>query len=98
VTSERKVVHDHHHEDAHTHGHGAHADHLVQFRDRFWWTLLLTIPIVVTSDMVMEWFNYSLQFRGRTLVGPVLGSVVFVWGGWPFLIGGWHERWRATAR
>jgi hypothetical protein len=48
-------------------GHGKHAGHHVeQFRRRFWWSLLLTIPVVITSEMVMEWFGYELDFRGIT--------------------------------
>ena len=61
------------------------------FQHRFWWSLLLTIPVVVTSEMVMDWFGYSLDFPGIELVGPVLGSVIFFWAGWPFLSGGWSE-------
>jgi Cu2+-exporting ATPase len=57
------------------------------FRRRFWVSLALTIPLVVTSDMVMDWFGYSLDFPGMELLGPVLGTIVFVWGGWPFLAG-----------
>ena len=71
--------------------HGGHADHAEVFRRRFWWSLLLTLPIVATSEMVMEWFRYDLDFPGIALVGPVLGSVVFLWGGWPFLSGGAQE-------
>jgi Cu2+-exporting ATPase len=76
--------------DAHR-DHDAHGDHVGMFRRRFWWSLLLTIPLVVTSEMIMDWFHYSLDFRGRSLVGPVLGTVIFGWGGWPFLTGGWRE-------
>ncbi|MEN3614733.1 HAD-IC family P-type ATPase [Plantactinospora sp. ZYX-F-223] len=54
-------------------------------------SLALTAPIVLTSHMVMDWFGYSLDFPGMSLVGPVLGSVVFLYGGWPFLVGGLHE-------
>jgi Cu2+-exporting ATPase len=69
----------------------AHGDHIGMFRQRFWWSLLLTIPIVGTSHMVMGWFGYELDFPGMGLVGPVLGSALFVWGGRPFLAGGWAE-------
>jgi P-type Cu2+ transporter len=73
-------------------GPGKHAGHHVEmFRRRFWWSLLLTVPLVVTSHMVMDWFGYELDFYGLDWVGPVLGTVVFVWGGWPFLIGGVRE-------
>jgi Cu2+-exporting ATPase len=61
------------------------------FRRRFWWSLLLTVPVVVTSEMVMDWFGYDLDFPGVQWVGPALGTIVFAWGGWPFLEGGWRE-------
>src|ERR671918_512163 len=83
--------------DAHsTHGghdqHDKHAGHDPEmFRRRFWLTLVLTIPLVVTGEMIMDWFGYSLDFWGMDLLGPVLGSVVFWWGGWPFLAGGVAE-------
>src|SRR6478735_2160552 len=61
------------------------------FRRRFWLSLILTVPLVITSDMVMDWFGYSLTFPGMSVLGPILGSIVFIWGGWPFLQGGWRE-------
>lgn len=71
---------------------GKHAGHHVEeFRRRFWWSLLLTIPVVLTSHMVMDWFGYELDVPGIEWVGPVLGSVIFVWGGRPFLEGAWRE-------
>ena len=72
-------------------GHAGHGDHIAMFRHRFWWCLALSLPIVATSPMVMDWFGYTLSFPGRFLVGPVLGTVVFAWGGRPFLEGGWQE-------
>ena len=73
-------------------GHDEHAGHDPEmFRRRFWLSLVLTIPLVVTSEMVMDWFGYSLDFWGMDLLGPVLGSLVFWWGGWPFLTGGVAE-------
>jgi len=71
--------------------HAGHGDHAGMFRRRFWWSLLLTLPIIATSHMVMEWLGYSFDFPGMELVGPGLGSVLFFWGGWPFLAGGWSE-------
>jgi Cu2+-exporting ATPase len=41
--------------------------------------------------MVMDWFGYQLDFPGIDWVGPVLGTAVFVWAGWPFLAGGVAE-------
>ncbi len=104
-TTHASAGHDHDHHEQGTHadsgdnhaehsggGHGAHAGHHTElFRRRFWLSLLLSIPIVSTSHMVMDWFGYDLDFYGIDWVGPVLGSVVFGWGGWPFLEGGWRE-------
>jgi P-type Cu2+ transporter len=73
-------------------GHGKHAGHHTDlFRRRFWWSLLLSLPVVATSHMVMDWFGYELSFTGMDWVGPVLGTVIFFWGGWPFLEGGRRE-------
>ncbi|MCO8272850.1 heavy metal translocating P-type ATPase [Actinoplanes sp. TRM 88003] len=76
-----------HHDQMHA-GHGGHAGHdPAIFRRKFWLSLVLTIPIVVSSEMVMEWFGYSLDFPGIDWAGPVLGTFVFFYGGWPFLAG-----------
>ena len=61
------------------------------FRRRFWSSLLLSIPVIATSQMVMDWFGYQLDFPGIDAIGPVLGTVLFLWAGWPFLHGGWNE-------
>ena len=71
--------------------HGDHGDHAGMFRRRFWWSLLLSVPIVVTAHMIQDWFGYHLDFPGDGLVGPVLGTIVFLYGGWPFLTGGVAE-------
>jgi P-type Cu2+ transporter len=74
------------------HGHDKHAGHdPAAFRRKFWLSLALTVPIVVTSHMVMDWLGYELDFPGIGLVGPVLGTVVFGYGGWPFLQGAVRE-------
>jgi len=84
---------DHGHFAAGEHGqHDKHAGHDPEvFRRRFWLTFILTLPVVATSDMVMEWFGYDLDFPGIELVGPVLGTFIFFWGGWPFLAGAVSE-------
>jgi len=83
--------HAHGQDDAHGQ-HDQHAGHDPEmFRRRFWLSLALTIPLVVTSEMVMDWFNYELDLPWMSWYGPVLGSIVFWWGGWPFLTGGIAE-------
>src|ERR687897_675961 len=90
-----EMDHQHHagHGEHGGHGaHGGHGDHAAQFRDRFWLSLLLTIPIVIYSEMVQEWLGFTPpQFPGSQWVAPVLGAVVFLYGGRPFLEGGLAE-------
>src|SRR4029453_9457182 len=80
---------------AHGGEHGAHGgrgEHAPQFRDRFWLSLLLTVPVVAYSEMVQEWLGFTPpQFPGSAWVAPVLGTVVFLYGGRPFLEGGLAE-------
>lgn len=62
------------------------------FRDRFWLTLALSAPVVYFSPMVGHLLNYEAPaFPGSTWIPPVLGSVIFLYGGQPFLKGGLRE-------
>ncbi len=73
-------------------GHGGHEDHAAQFRDRFWLTMVLSVPVVLWAPMIQEWFGYSAPgFPGEAWLAPVLGSIIFVYGGWPFLTGALAE-------
>src|SRR5690625_6722212 len=77
----RNVAHD----DAHA-GHDKHAGHSVaMFRDRFWLTLLLTIPTLIWSGMIQHWFDYTApQFPGSAYIPAVFGTIVYFYGGSPF--------------
>jgi Cu2+-exporting ATPase len=62
------------------------------FRDRFWVCLLLTLPALWWSEMVQDWLGYKAPvFYGSMRIPAVLGTLVFVYGGAPFLRGGWQE-------
>ena len=75
-------------DDAAEGGDDGHGDHAAQFRDRFWLTLVLSVPVVLWSPMIQDWFGYTApQFAGEQLLAPVLGSIIFFYGGWPFLTG-----------
>ncbi|WP_284864839.1 heavy metal translocating P-type ATPase [Corynebacterium rhinophilum] len=81
--------HGHGHEHGHGHGHGEHA---AMFRSRFWWSLLLSVPVVIFSPMVAELLGYGVpEFTGSSWIPPVLGTIIFIYGGTPFLQGGWSE-------
>ncbi|HEY2957561.1 MAG TPA: heavy metal translocating P-type ATPase [Actinomycetota bacterium] len=72
--------------------HTDHGDHAAQFRDRFWLSLVLALPVVAYSEMVQEWLGYTApRFPGSDWVAPVLGTAVFLYGGRPFLEGGLAE-------
>ncbi|TMF37415.1 MAG: cadmium-translocating P-type ATPase [Chloroflexi bacterium] len=73
--------------------HDRHAGHSVaMFRDRFWLSLLLTLPVLVWSGDLQEWLGYRApSFPGSELIPPVLGTIVFVYGGLVFLRGGRDE-------
>jgi Cu2+-exporting ATPase len=72
--------------------HGGHGDHAAQFKDRFWISLALAVPVVFFSEMFADLLGYMPpEFPGSSLIAPVLGTIVFVYGGQPFLTGGWSE-------
>lgn len=77
----------------HAVGHDRHAGHSVaMFRDKFWLTLLLTIPIVVLSHDVQMWLGYEIgAFPGSRYVPAILGTAVFFYGGLVFLRGAHGE-------
>ncbi|PWR09210.1 heavy metal translocating P-type ATPase [Micromonospora acroterricola] len=81
--------HDRHDRHARHDKHAGH--HPAMFRRRFWVCLVLTVPVVLTSHLVWDRLGLRLDAPGRSWVGPVLGSVVFWWGGWPFLVGAVRE-------
>ena len=69
--------------------HDRHAGHSVaMFRDKFWLSFFLTIPTVAWSTDVQHWFGYTApSFPGSTLIPPVLGTIIFIYGGFVFIRG-----------
>lgn len=74
-------------------GHDRHAGHSVaMFREKFWLSLALTVPVVMWSKEVQHWLGYSAPaFPGSRFIPAILGTVVFVYGGGVFLRGAWGE-------
>lgn len=75
------------------HTHGQHAGHsTAMFKNRFWLTLALSVPVVYFSPMMAHLLGYMLpEFPGVAWIPPVLGTVIFIYGGQPFLKGGLQE-------
>ena len=69
-------------------GHAGHGDHVAQFRRLFWIMLVLAVPTVAFNDMFADILGYGLpDAEWVRWVSPLLGTVLFVWGGRPFLVG-----------
>jgi Cu2+-exporting ATPase len=74
-------------------GHAAHHDRHAghspaMFRDKFWLSLLLTIPTLLWGHMLEGALGWSApHFRGSHWIPAVFGTAVFAYGGWPFLAG-----------
>jgi Cu2+-exporting ATPase len=78
------VNHDHHRRA----GHDKHAGHDPEmFRRLFWWNLALAVPVLVFSEQVQEWAGYSIDGAWAAWPAPVFGTIIYLWGGQPFLKG-----------
>ncbi len=73
--------------------HGKHEGHSPDiFRDRFWLSLVLTLPVVYWSDHIQMLLRYQApEFPGSAWIPPVLGTIIFFYGGWVFVQGAWRE-------
>lgn len=71
-------------------GHAGHGDHVSQFRRLFWINLIIGIPVVVFSPMFGMLLGYDVP-GWAMWIAPALGTVMYVWGGWPFLAGAVSE-------
>ena len=72
--------------------HAGHGNHVAQFRRLFWIMLVVAVPVVVFSTMFAMILRYQLpEFPFVVWISPVLGTVMYVWGGRPFLTGAVSE-------
>lgn len=86
--------HDNNHDHNH-HGHSGHHDHhahmVEDFKKRFYISMILTIPILILSPMIQMFLGVDWRFPGDKYILFVLSTVVFFYGGWPFLTGAKDE-------
>lgn len=71
-------------------GHRGHGDHVRQFRRLFWINLLIAVPVVAFSPMFAMILGYEVPGWAR-FIAPVVGTVMYLWGGRPFLTGAISE-------
>lgn len=89
----RHTSHEHDGHNAST-GHEAHDHHAMMigdFKKRFYVVLVLTIPIMLLSEMIQHWLNIHISFTGSKYLLLALSTMVFFYGGWPFLTGWFNE-------
>lgn len=87
------MEHSHHEHHPDHQEHDKHAGHSVaMFKDKFWLSLLLTLPVLVYSDMIQHWFNFTPPaFPGSEYVPFALSSIIFFYGGLVFIKGALRE-------
>ncbi|MEX0770378.1 MAG: heavy metal translocating P-type ATPase [Balneolaceae bacterium] len=86
--------HHNHKEHKHSGGDAGHHAHMAtDFLKRFWTSIALTLPILILSPMIQEFLGLgdSLRFSGDLHFSFILSSIVFFYGGWPFLSGLYDE-------
>ncbi|MGM0437980.1 MAG: copper-translocating P-type ATPase [Bacillota bacterium] len=64
-----------------------HQKMLEDFKKRFKISLIITLPILVLSPMIQSFLNYSIEFTGSKYLLFLLSTIIFFYGGWPFLSG-----------
>ncbi|MDH6195378.1 Cu2+-exporting ATPase [Mycobacterium frederiksbergense] len=92
MTTTEHAMHGHEHEHVGHAGHAERGDHAAQFRTLFWVMAVLAVPTVALSPMFAMILGYDIpEFAGARWISPVLGTVMYVWGGRPFLSGAISE-------
>src|ERR1019366_9061325 len=66
-------------------GHDHHKMMINDFKKRFWVSTIITIPILIFSPMIQGFFSYKWLLPGNSYILFALSSIVYFWGGWPFL-------------
>ncbi|AEV31507.1 copper/silver-translocating P-type ATPase,heavy metal-translocating P-type ATPase, Cd/Co/Hg/Pb/Zn-transporting [Owenweeksia hongkongensis DSM 17368] len=77
---------EHDHSDHHHEGHD-HNAMINDFKKRLWICLVLTVPVLLFSPMLQDLLGFSISFMGMTYVSVALATIIYVYGGWPFLKG-----------
>jgi Cu2+-exporting ATPase len=69
------------------HDRGGHAHHIQIFKRKFWISLILTIPILLLSELIQTWIGFTLTIPFQKEIVFLLSLIIYVYGGLPFLKG-----------
>lgn len=91
-SNEKQMKHDHSQMDHsmhmdHDHGGMDHSMHMGNFKQKFWLSLILAIPIILFSPMMGMEFPFQITFPGSDWLVLILATILFIYGGQPFLSG-----------
>lgn len=80
-----------HEHQAHDNHHNHHEMMVKDFRRRFWISLLLSLPVLALSPTLQGWLGFSFVITGGVWVAFGLATIIYLYGGWPFLTGAKDE-------
>ncbi len=84
----KKEKNEHNDHKGYSHDHGNHHKHMAKdFKRRFFISIFISIPVLILSSTIQSWFGFEIDFTGRSYIVFGLASILFFYGGWPFLTG-----------
>jgi len=80
--------HENHNHNNKDHDGKSHHEMMIEdFKKRFFISMIVTIPVLLLSPMIQDWFNFTIKFAGSSYVLLGLSTFIYFYGGWPFLTG-----------
>lgn len=81
------MLHNQHtnHDQHQNHHNTEHSHHMEELKQRFIVSIIMTIPILLFSSMIQMWFGFTINFPYRDLSTFILSTLIYFYGGWPFL-------------
>lgn len=80
--------HENHNKDNKDHDGKSHHEMMIEdFKKRFFISIIVTVPVLLLSPMIQDWFNFTIKFTGSSYVLLGLSTFIYFYGGWPFLTG-----------